>query len=244
MREKHVMRRPVAPLCPCGRPQHIPASRVAELLHWIARTGELKDFGVLMFSLVDQRTPVVGTANDQSIAWSCSQASRAQGADFAVTFLRAKAEPYLQPLDEELQVEITARWGRLVTLLRSIAFDPRKDLQGPLLDRSTEGFSLALDVRVHTFLRMIRLAELLIADGGKCLSVSCFGSSGVVRHYNIMGPVKAPMEGTARYAVAESMPRQNWARRESPSASFRRIRSRPGCGLGNRTFRRADLRGD
>jgi enoyl-[acyl-carrier protein] reductase I len=42
-----------------------------------------------------------------------------------------------------------------------------------------------------------------MTDGGCCLSVSFFGSSRVVRHYNMMGPVKAALESAVRYAAAE-----------------------------------------
>ena len=60
-----------------------------------------------------------------------------------------------------------------------------------------------MDVSVHSFLRMIRLAEPLMPEGGTCLSVSLFGSSHVVSHYNMMGPVKAALESAVRYAAAE-----------------------------------------
>ncbi len=40
-------------------------------------------------------------------------------------------------------------------------------------------------------------------QGGCCLSLSFFGSSRVVRHYNMMGPVKAALESCVRYAAAE-----------------------------------------
>jgi enoyl-[acyl-carrier protein] reductase I len=60
-----------------------------------------------------------------------------------------------------------------------------------------------MDVSVHSFLRMIRLAEPLMSAGGTCLSVSFFGASRVVRHYNMMGPVKAALESAVRYAAAE-----------------------------------------
>lgn len=175
-----------------------------------------------MFSLAGQKALVVGVANDQSIAWGCARALRAQGADLAITYLNAKAEPHVRPLAEELQAEIVmpldvsvpeqleavfaeidARWGRLDTLLHSIAFAPREDLHGRVVDCSSEGFAMAMDVSVHSFLRMIRLAEPLMPDGGTCLSVSFFGSSRVVQHYGLMGPVKAALESAVRYAAAE-----------------------------------------
>lgn len=175
-----------------------------------------------MFSLANKKVLVVGIANRDSIAWGCARAFRAQGADLAVTWLNAKAEPFVRPLAEELEAQIampldvgqpgqieavfqavTDRWGQLDTLLHSIAFAPRSDLHGRVVDCSAEGFGLAMDISVHSFLRMIRLAEPLMRGGGCCLSVSFFGASRVVRHYNMMGPVKAALESATRYAAAE-----------------------------------------
>ena len=178
--------------------------------------------GVGMFSLAGKKALVVGIANEQSIAWGCAQALRAQGTALAVTWLNDKAEPFVRPLADRLGAEvmlpldvavpgqleetfaaITRLWGRLDTLVHSIAFAPKADLHGRVVDCSAEGFALAMDVSVHSFLRMIRLAEPLMVEGGTCLSVSFFGASRVVRHYNMMGPVKAALESAVRYAAAE-----------------------------------------
>lgn len=175
-----------------------------------------------MFSLQGQKALVVGIANEHSIAWGCAKALKEQGADIAVTYLNAKAEPYVRPLAEQLEAdiiapldvsnpdqmdaifaEITEKWGRLDTLLHSIAFAPRDDLHGRVIDCSAEGFGMAMDISVHSFLRMIRAAEPLMPRGGTCLSVSFFGAQRVVEHYNMMGPVKAALESAVRYAAAE-----------------------------------------
>lgn len=175
-----------------------------------------------MFSLEGQKILVVGVANDQSIAWGCAKAFRAQGADLAITYLNDKAERHVRPLAEELGAslilpldvsvpgelervfeEITARWGRLGTLLHSIAFCPKEDLHGRVVDCSAEGFAMAMDVSVHSFLRMIRLAEPLMGEGGTCMTVSFYGAEKVVENYNIMGPVKSALESVVRYAAAE-----------------------------------------
>lgn len=175
-----------------------------------------------MFSLDGRKALVVGIANEHSIAWGCAAALRAQGADLAITYLNEKAEPFVRPLAEKVGAEIVMpldvsrpgeleavfdavrdRWGRLDVLLHSIAFAPREDLHGRVVDCSAEGFAKAMDVSVHSFLRMIRLAEPLMTGGGTCLSVSFFGSERVVRHYNMMGPVKAALESAVRYAAAE-----------------------------------------
>lgn len=179
-----------------------------------------------MFSLEGQTALVVGVANAQSIAWGCAQALRAQGARLAMTWLNDKAEPHVRPLADAIGAEIVApldvrdagqmdalfaeiagRWGRLDTLVHSIAFCPRDDLHGRVIDCSAEGFALAMDISVHSFLRMIRQAEPLMPEGGTCITVSFQGASRVVEHYNIMGPVKAALESAVRYAAAELGPK-------------------------------------
>ena len=113
-----------------------------------------------MFSLLGQKALVVGIANEQSIAWGCAQALRTQGADLAITWLNAKAEPHVSPLAEQLDASITApmdvsqpgqmeavfqtiaeRWGRLDTIVHSIAFAPKADLHGRVVDCSGDGFA-------------------------------------------------------------------------------------------------------
>lgn len=179
-----------------------------------------------MFSLEGQTALIVGVANENSIAWGCAKALHAQGARLALTWLNAKAEPHVRPLAEAvgaeimgpldvrdagqmdaLFTEIAERWGRLDTLLHSIAFCPREDLHGRVVDCSAEGFGLAMDISVHSFLRMIRRAEPLMPEGGTCITVSFQGADRVVAHYNIMGPVKAALESAVRYAAAELGPK-------------------------------------
>lgn len=175
-----------------------------------------------MFDLTGYKALVVGVANDQSIAYGCAKAFRQQGAELAITYLNAKAEPYVRPLAEELGAEIIApldvrdsaqqdalfseiseRWGRLDTVLHSIAFSKKEDLQGRVVDCSADGFALAMDISVHSFLRLIKRAEPLMPEGGTCMTVSFMGAQKVVDHYGVMGPVKAALEAATRYAAAE-----------------------------------------
>ena len=179
-----------------------------------------------MFSLNGKRALVVGTANDQSIAYGCAQALRRQGASLAMTYLNDKARLHVAPLADQLEAEIFApldvrddaamdvlfaeiaeRWGALDILLHSIAYCPKEDLHGRVVDCSRDGFAMAMDISVHSFLRMIRRAEPLMPNGGTCMTVSFFGAQRVVEHYNIMGPVKAALEAGVRYAAAELGPK-------------------------------------
>lgn len=179
-----------------------------------------------MFSLAGKTALVVGVANEHSIAWGCARALRAQGARLAVTYLNAKAEPHVRPLAEALEAEIirpldvaddaqldavfaeiAERWGKLDALLHAIAFCPKDDLHGRVVDVSREGFGLAMDISVHSFLRMVKRAEPLMPGGGTCMTVSYQGAGRVIDNYNIMGPVKAALESVTRYLAAELGPK-------------------------------------
>ena len=66
---------------------------------------------------------------------------------------------------------------------------------------------MAMDVSCHSFIRMAKLAEPLMADGGSMQTVSYYGGEKVVEHYNLMGPVKAALESVTRYLAAELGPK-------------------------------------
>ncbi len=176
------------------------------------------------FGLAGKKGLVVGIANDSSIAYGCAKAYRALGADLAVTYLNDKAERFVRPLADQLQAsivtkcdvthegeleatfaEIERKWGKLDFLLHSIAFAPMQDLHGRVVDCSREGFTMAMDVSCHSFVRMTKLAEPLMekAGGGSLQTVSYFGADKVVENYNMMGPVKAALESVTRYMAAE-----------------------------------------
>lgn len=176
--------------------------------------------------LAGTKALVVGIANDHSIAYGCARAFRTAGAEVAVTWLNEKARPHVEPLGKELEAAIMApldvsvpgqleavfdlvreRWGRLDILLHSIAFAPKKDLEGGLLDCSAEGFAKAMDISCHSFVRMAKLAAPLMTDGGTMFAMSYYGANRVVPNYNVMGPVKAALEAACRYLAYELGPR-------------------------------------
>ena len=172
--------------------------------------------------LKDAKALVVGVANQHSIAYGCAKAFRELGADLAITYLNEKSRAYVEPLAKELQAPIfmpldvavpgmlekvfdaiAKQWGRLDILVHSIAFAPKEDLQGRLIDCSAEGFKLAMDVSCHSFLRMARLAAALMKNGGTMFAMSYYGANKVVSNYNVMGPVKAALEASCRYLAYE-----------------------------------------
>ena len=172
--------------------------------------------------LKDKKALVIGVANEHSIAYGCAAAFRELGAEVAVTYLNEKARRFVEPLAEKLgapifvpldvaepgQLEavferVAKDWGRLDILVHSIAWAPKEDLQGGLLECSAEGFAKAMDISCHSFIRMARLAVPLMNEGGTMFAMSYLGANRVVPNYNVMGPVKAALEAACRYLACE-----------------------------------------
>jgi enoyl-[acyl-carrier protein] reductase I len=177
---------------------------------------------MIKMMLSGKRGLVVGIANEQSIAYGCAKAFHDAGAEVAVTYLNEKAESHVRPLANQLEspvivpcdvreagqleavfAELEKKWGKLDFVLHSIAYAPKEDLHNRLVDCSQEGFAMAMDVSCHSFIRMARLAEPLMKNGGCLLTVTFYGSEKVVEHYDLMGPVKAALESSVRYMAAE-----------------------------------------
>ncbi|MCO6458606.1 MAG: enoyl-ACP reductase FabI [Pirellulaceae bacterium] len=196
--------------------------------------------------LLGQKAVILGVANEYSIAYGCARAMRKLGAELAITYLNDKARPHVEPLArllearifapldvrqpgmlEDLFGQIATTWGRLDIALHSIAFAPKEDLQGGLLDCSAAGFGAAMDVSVHSFVRMARLAAPLMTDGGTLLAMSYHGANKVVPNYNVMGPVKAALEASVRYLAHELGPQRIRVHAISPGP----IRTRAAGGL-------------
>jgi enoyl-[acyl-carrier protein] reductase I len=177
-------------------------------------------------ALAGKKALVIGIANNQSIAYGCALAFRAMGAELAITYLNDKTKQYTQALADRLEASlylpcdvrvegqlesvfeaIERTWGKLDIALHSIAFAPREDLHGRVTDCSRQGFLMAMDISCYSFIRMAKLAEPLMKDGGTLFTMSYYGAEKVVENYNVMGPVKAALEASARYLAAELGPK-------------------------------------
>lgn len=172
--------------------------------------------------LAGKKGLVVGLANEHSIAWGCAKAFHENGADLAITYLNEKTKGFVEPLATLLQApifmpldvtqseqqnalfaQIERTWGSLDFVLHSIAFAPKDDLQGRVVDCSAHGFATAMDVSCHSLIRLVKDAERLMKDGGSVLTMSFYGAEKVVSHYNMMGPVKAALEASVKYLACD-----------------------------------------
>jgi enoyl-[acyl-carrier protein] reductase I len=180
-----------------------------------------------MANSLEGRTAVIfGLANKRSIAWSIAQKLHAEGAQIAITYqndrLRQEAEEMIAALpgaqgfqcdvtsDEEIEqvfAKIAAHYGKIHTLVHSVAFAPADELKNDFLLTSREGFRIAHDISVYSLIALSRAAAPLMTDGGSIVTLSFLGAEKVMLHYNVMGVAKAALESTVRYLAASLGPR-------------------------------------
>lgn len=177
--------------------------------------------------LKGKKVLIVGVANENSIAYGCARAFHEAGSELAITYLNEKAKPHVEPLAQNLEAsifepldvskpqemealfkKIKKEWGELDVVVHSIASAKKDDIKGGLLDCSADGFSMAMDISVHSLIRMAKLAAPLMKNGGSIFAMSYLGATKVIPSYNVMGPVKAALEASCRYLAYELGPQK------------------------------------
>ncbi|MGA2062719.1 MAG: enoyl-ACP reductase [Thermoguttaceae bacterium] len=171
---------------------------------------------------------IMGVANDRSIAWAICEALYAEGAELAFTHLPGPSsqrrvgqllEPHhpkiLLPCDVQKDEDIASlfqavkeTYGKIHFLVHSIAFAPPHELRNPYVEMSREGWRLAMEISVYSFVAVSRAAAALMTEGGAIITISYYGGEKVVPGYNVMGVCKAALEHSVRY-LAWDLGREN-----------------------------------
>ena len=170
---------------------------------------------------------VVGVANKRSIAWAIAQALAKSGARLALTYPSARLEenvrelaatldnPLILPCDvsndqqiAEIGASLDKEFGGVDFLVHGAAFARAEELEAPFSQTSREGFRIALDVSVYSFIALSREVRPLMQKrgGGSILTLTYLGSDRVFKNYNVMGVAKAGLESSVRYLAAELGP--------------------------------------
>ncbi len=180
-----------------------------------------------MSSMQGRTAVVFGVANKRSIAWAIAQKLQAAGAKLAITYqnerLEQEAKDLIQSLpgadafmcdvskDEEITrlfEQLRSRYGKLHTVVHSVADAPADELKGDFINTTREGFRIAQDVSVYSLIAVTRAAAPLMEDGGSVITMTYYGAEKVVPHYNVMGVAKAALEATVRYLANDLGPRK------------------------------------
>jgi len=178
--------------------------------------------------LEGRRGLVVGVANKRSIAWAIAQALAGAGMRLALTYqgerLRDNVlelaatlpDTLVYPCDVTSDAQIAAvfdalgrEFGVLDTLVHSVAYAPREELEGAFVATSREGFRIAHDVSVYSLVALTRAALPLLEKSGQgsVIAMTYYGSEKVAANYNVMGVAKAALESAVRYLAADLGPK-------------------------------------
>jgi enoyl-[acyl-carrier protein] reductase I len=172
--------------------------------------------------LQGKRVLIVGVASARSIASGIALAMAREGAQLAFTYqndkLKSRVEKIaaecgsdpalLFPCDVASDTEIATvfeqlgqHWDGLDTIVHSVAFAPRDQLQGSYVDSVTrEGFATAHDISSYSFVALAKAGKDMMAGRkGSLLTLSYLGAERAIDNYNVMGVAKASLEANVRY---------------------------------------------
>jgi len=175
-----------------------------------------------MTNMQGKTAVVFGVANKRSIAWSIAQKLHGAGAKVIITYQNERleqeaagliaelpgAEGYRCDVSNDAEIDqlfgqLKTKFGKIHTLVHSVAFAPADELKNDFLFTTREGFRIAHDVSVYSLIAVTRAAVPLMEDGGSVITMSYLGAKRVVPRYNVMGVAKAALEATVRYLASD-----------------------------------------
>lgn len=169
---------------------------------------------------------IFGVANKNSIAWGITQRMKEEGATILMSYaggdaLRKRVLPLAEEIgcdfveeadvqsDEALDgvfAKVKERYGRIDTLVHSVAFANREDLGGRFVDISREGFKMALDISAYSLVAMAKRAAPLMPEGSSIMSLTYYAAEKVMPKYHVMAIAKAALEAITRYLANDLGP--------------------------------------
>jgi enoyl-[acyl-carrier protein] reductase I len=177
--------------------------------------------------LAGKRALITGIASDRSIAYGIAQAMHREGAELAFTYqndkLKGRVEKFAAEFGSSIVIhcevaedasieaafkQLGEHWDGLDIVVHSIAFAPKEQLSGSIVDNTTrEGSMIAHDISAYSFLALARYAKPLMAGrNGSLLALSYLGAVAAIPNYNVMGMAKASLEAAVRFMAADLGP--------------------------------------
>ncbi|ATQ33485.1 enoyl-[acyl-carrier-protein] reductase FabI [Lactiplantibacillus plantarum] len=168
---------------------------------------------------------VMGVANQRSIAWGCTEALIAQGAQVILTYQNDRLKQSLQrfvapdvPLiacdvadDDNVErafASIKQQYGAIDGIIHAIAYVDKATLEGDFVNTTKAGYDLAQNISAYSLIAVARAARPMLKPGASLVTLTYFGSERAVPNYNMMGVAKAALEANVRYLARDLGPQQ------------------------------------
>lgn len=177
--------------------------------------------------LMDGKVALIfGVANKNSIAWGITKRLHDEGATIALSYAGEALKKRIYPLAEEIGCDfveeadvsndedldrvfakVQERFGKVDTLVHSVAYANREDLGGRFVDISRDGFKLALDISAYSLVAMSKRVEPLMPEGGSIMSLTYYAAEKVMPKYHVMAVAKSALETITRYLANDLGPK-------------------------------------
>ena len=168
---------------------------------------------------------VMGVANQRSIAWGCTEALIAQGAQVILTYQNDRLKQSLQrfvapdvPLiacdvadDDNVErafASIKQQYDAIDGIIHAIAYADKATLEGDFVNTTKAGYDLAQNISAYSLIAVARAARPMLKPGASLVTLTYFGSERAVPNYNMMGVAKAALEANVRYLARDLGPQQ------------------------------------
>ncbi len=169
-----------------------------------------------------KKAVIFGVANQRSIAWAIAKALSQSGVEIAINYQNERLSKWVLSLAQECNdclclpcdinqteevirffEEVKQKFGKIDFLIHSVAFARVDDLKNKLFEIDQEGFEIAMQTSVFSFLTLVKHAYPLLQDHASILTMSYLGAQRAVSQYGIMGPAKAALEAEVKYLSME-----------------------------------------
>src|SRR5690606_2707604 len=183
-----------------------------------------------------KRGPIMGLANDKTLAWGIARKLHEAGAQMAFSYqgeaLKKRVEPLAAQVGSDFLFEcdvadmgaldtafdtLRARWEQIDFLVHAIGFSDKNELRGKYVDTSLDNFLMTMNVSAYSLVAVAQRAAAMmppkqvaedgtVSGGGSILTLTYYGAEKVVPHYNVMGVAKAALETSVKYLANDLGP--------------------------------------
>ncbi len=173
--------------------------------------------------LQDKKVLVTGVLTDDSIAWHVARIAQEEGAEVVVTgfgrglrLTERSVQRLPSPCDvleldindpehvDNLQNDLSKRWGRVDGALHAIAFAPGDALGGNFLNTPVESAQTAFTTSAFSYKTLaVALMPLMKEAGGGGLVTLDFDNTQAWPAYDWMGVAKSALQSVTRYLARD-----------------------------------------
>ena len=176
--------------------------------------------------LKDKKILIMGIRNKWSIAFGIARMAYQNGAKLIFTYMDEENKEKIEELVKEFEgsktyclndasndeivknvfENIKNENGKIDGLVHSIAHANTEELHNDFINTSKEGYMHAIEVSSYSFVSSARIAKQLdlLNENSSLVTLTYYGSTKVVKGYNVMGVAKAALESSTRY-LAENL---------------------------------------